>query len=879
MTKQIYASLFFLFSCGILSAATFTSNVASGFWNTPGSWTVTGADADSIPDSNDNVTIASGNSITLNAASICRNLTVDGGATLTYNNKALLCYGSFTRTGTTLGSGGIYFFGNPGTITITGTYNNGGNWSFQANSNMTIAAGSSIVKPNYFTLQNGSTLTNLGSVFLSSGSVTVATTGNFINGATGTIAVARPFTGTTANFDFTAVGNRVRYYGSMVTTILQTTYHHLDVINNGTITWTGGALDVNGSFRIFAGSTVDCANQNMTIGENWFNFASSNCLNMATVTFDGASAQIQRSSGTEKFKNLILSTSGTVTASKPINCTGNFSITSGTFDVTTSNNALAVKGNFTDNGTFMGRNGTVTLNGTSAQVIDGASTTSFYNLTTSNAAGVTVNTAKIISNILTVSAGSFGPSAAGSLTLLATGPTTSARIAPLGATGSLTGTTWIIQTYINGPATAYWQYLTPPTSGTTVADWDGDTRFYMSGVGGNEGTACCPTFYSVRTYNTATNTYSNVTSTGTALNPARGYMVWMGDNMTQLTAPLIFDTRGTPNFNTVNRAVASGGSGAGYNLVGNPYACPVTFANVVAASSASLSANFLILQENGSYATNPNGGTIAAAQGFMCVANTSGNITFTESCKSTTANPNVMREVAGNRIRIKVGNDVNGLGEETTVQLDPSGNESYDMWTDLPYLPSPYENATHIWTQNANGDQFILNNIGTGEDHLMIPVNVITSTPGMQTLTFKDLNTVTEYNCAWLEDLTTGQHISLNGVDTYSFDEPELGATRNFILHLERTNNCSFDLTTTGPSLDAQTNVFVSGGQVFAGFEFATEEPVTISMYDLNGKMIMGETSMLVSTESITLPNPDAHGIYLVRIMKGSEVVTKKFYY
>ena len=879
--KHVLLSLFASFGfAAAVSAATFSSNVVTGNWNVMGSWSIVGADADGIPDNDDDVTINSGHTITLMGTSYCRDITVSGGGTLNYNSKILQIRRNFTRTGSTVGIGGLYFFGNPATITITGTYNNAGNWNFITGCNATITSGAAIVKQNYFYISTGANVTNNASVFLSGGSVSLSGTGTFTNGATGTIAVAYPFLGSVSGYNFSAVGNKVRYSSVNTPNILRTTYYNLDLINTtGTKTWSGGTLDINGTLQIFAGCTLNCANQDITIAGNWINYASTNCTNMGRVTFDGTTQSIQRNSGTEQFNNLDITSLGTVTLTKPINVTGNLTINSGTLTVGTANNAIAVRGNFTDNGVFTAGTGTVTFNGTLAQTISGSSSTSFYNLTSSNGVAVSVTSAKQITNILTVSLGSFGTSGAGVFTLVASAPTTSARIAPLALGTSLFGTGWIIQTYINGPATAYWQYLGSSTQSSTIADWDNDSRFYMSGTGGNDGTACCPTFFSVRTYNTATNTYTNVTSQGTALTPARGYMVWMADNQNSLTAPLIFDTRGTPNQLNIDRAVTAGGSGAGYNLVSNPYACPVLYSSVVAASSATLSPNFVILQENGSYVTNPNSGTIAQGQGFMCIASVSGNLTFTESCKSTTANPNVIRQIGGNEIRIKAGNQVNGLGEETVVKLNPGGDESLNLAVDLPYLVSPYDNATHIYTENGLGEQFLLNNLGTEADHLLIPVSVVTSTPGAQTLTFKDLNSVTEYNCAWLEDLTTGARISLNATDTYIFNEDEMGATRNFILHFERTNDCATDLQSSTASLDAASNVFVNNGNIFAQFEFETEEVVTVSMYDLGGRMVMGETTMNVANETVALANPDAHGIYLVRIRKGNEIATKKIYY
>ena len=108
----------------------------------------------------------------------------------------------------------------------------------------------------------------------------------------------------------------------------------------------------------------------------------------------------------------------------------------------------------------------------------------------------------------------------------------------------------------------------------------------------------------------------------------------------------------------------------------------------------------------------------------MCVATTAGNISFTESCKTTSTLPNVIRETRSDMIRVRTGNAVNGLGEEITIQMDANGDQSYDSYLDLPYLPSPYDNATHLWSSNNNGDQFLLNNIGTTTDHLMIPMTL-----------------------------------------------------------------------------------------------------------------------------------------------------------
>lgn len=859
--------------------ATFTSS-ASGSWSAPGTWTIVGVDADGIPDNNDDVTIAGSFTVTLTVANnSVRNFTINSG-TLSLGGSALRFYGNVLKTGGTIsGVGSWLFYSANGTI--QGLFVNQGNWYFTLGAHISIVAGSTIQKNNGFTIYQNAEVINNGTVRLTGGSITFNhASARWVNAANSTLQVADDFVGSGV-LDFTAVPNTMVYHSSSVAQVRGLTYHHLRIQNSGTtVPFLTQNLTVNGDMTLTA-TTFNWNNRDINLAGNWINNANTTGTNMGTITFSGSGTQtITRATGnTEVFAAVNLSGSGTVLLQDSLRVNGLLNIGSGTLDVNTNNYSVRCLGDFMDNSVFNARQGTVFMVGSAAQTIDGFATTTFYNLTCSNAAGVSVNFTKQISNILTVSAGAFGPSGFGSIILTATGSTSCARIAPLGATGSLSGGSWSIQTYIDGPATAYWQYLTSPVQATTLNDWDSDTRFYMSGVGGNDGNACCPVFQSVRVYNQATNTYSNVTSINSTLTPGRGYMVWMADNLNSLTAPLIFDTRGVPNSGTVNRAVTAGGAGGGYNLVGNPLPCPVNYSAVQAASSASLSGNFVILQENGSYATNPNSGTIAGAQGFMCVAATAGNITFTEACKSTTATPNMLREIGGNEIRIKAGNTVNGLGEETVIQLNPAGSELYDFNMDLPYLPSPYDNATHIYTNNSVGEQFILNDINSSDDHLMVPVTVVTSTPGTQLLTFKNLNTVTEYNCAWLEDVATGERINLNQYDTYQFEESEMGATRNFILHLERTSDCSFELQSTVASLDASTNVYVSGSQIFAQFDFETEEVVTVSMFDLSGRMVMGETTMNVSKQTVALETPEAHGVYLVRIQKGNDVSTKKIYY
>lgn len=879
--KQVL--LIFAFACTLtLSGATFTS-VVGGPWTNTGTWSVVGFDANGIPDSDDDIIISTGHNVTALLGSYsARSMTINPGGTFTNSTYTLTLGGSLINNGSIpVGTGSFIFIGAG---TISGNPITCVTMNFQ--NNFTIAAGMTITSTGIVNVSANRTVNNNGTLNCRGTGTALRLFSNavFNNNAGATLRVS----GTVANagtLDATAATNTVSYNGNQNQSIATTGvvgYYDLSLAatSGNRVKSLAGALIVLNDFTIGSFCTFQMNSNSMNLGGDWINNANTNSSSMGTVSFTGSGTQtITRATGTtERFNSIDLNGTGIVLLVDSLNLLGSLNINGGTFDVSASNYNVHLDGDFVNSAGFNARQGTFFFDGTNPQIIDGFATTTFYNLTINNAAGVTANFTKQITNILNVVNGAFGPSMFGTVQLTVTNATTYARIAPLGAGGSLTGTTWEVQSYVNGPATAYWQYCSAPTTGTTLQDWDGDTRFYMSGVGGNDGNACCPIFRSVRTYNEPTNTYTNITTVTTALTPGRGFMIWMADNLNSLTAPLIYDTRGTPNQGNVNLAVTAGGIGGGYNLVGNPYACPINYSTVVT-TSGNLNANFLVLQENGTYLTSPNGGVIPPGQGFLCAATSSGNIQFTEAAKNISTTPSVIRMIPENQIKIKAGNDVNGLGEEVVIQLDPSGSETFDAYTDLPYIASPYETATHLWTSNSTDDRFILNHTSSVEDHLMIPFTVVSSTIGVQSLTFKDLNSVTAYNCAWLEDTENGQRINLNMNDTYSFEESELGVEHKFVLHFERTNDCEQDLQKVDPSLEAQTSVYVNSGNVYAQFGFADESMVTISMYDMNGRAVMGETNMSVSNQTVPLTAPDAHGIYIVRIVKDGEAVSKKFYY
>lgn len=130
---------------------------------------------------------------------------------------------------------------------------------------------------------------------------------------------------------------------------------------SGTLTMTlGGQLSTSGF--VLSGT----ATKTFTPGTGTIELTSTNTLPATVFT---------------TFNNLIIS-SGKTSLAANTTVSGNLTIGTGaTLDVTSSNYGITLAGNWTNNGTFTQRSGTVTFSGTDNSTISGSSATTFSNLT------------------------------------------------------------------------------------------------------------------------------------------------------------------------------------------------------------------------------------------------------------------------------------------------------------------------------------------------------------------------------------------------------------------------------------------------------------------------------------------------------------------
>ena len=169
----------------------------------------------------------------------------------------------------------------------------------------------------------------------------------------------------------------------------------ITLTNNGILTTS--SLSGSGAFTQGASSTLNYSGT--SIAATFTASASNN-----TVNYSKSGAQTIY--GPLTYFNLSISGTDTKSLAGAIVISGNLTIGSGTaLDVTGSNYAISVAGNWSNSGTFTARSGTVTFNGTGTQALNSGGS-SFYNITFSGAGTLQPTTNDItVTGALTFNAG------------------------------------------------------------------------------------------------------------------------------------------------------------------------------------------------------------------------------------------------------------------------------------------------------------------------------------------------------------------------------------------------------------------------------------------------------------------------------------------
>ncbi|HYV92702.1 MAG TPA: T9SS type A sorting domain-containing protein [Chitinophagales bacterium] len=740
-----------------------------------------------------------------------------------------------------------------------------------------IAAGTVI---NGGSLENTSgTITNTGTLDLTldfTNSATVNGSGNYFIGGNWSN------TGT-----FTPGAGTVTFNGTGTQSLTSTTFNNLIIHKtSGTASLTGNAV-INGDLTIDSG-TLDISTYasnrtstggSLTMGDGAFllvsganNFPSafSNVTldNNSTVEYNGTAAQ---SVAGIIYGNLIFSNGGVTpkTSGDSAAISGNITINSGATFIDTS--ALQIAGTITNSGTFTASNGSIELNGSSAQTIPAAtfSDNAIEDLIINNAAGVTLDDTLKLSGVLTPSNGSF---ATGNyLTLLSTASQT-ALISGNGS-GEVLGNVTMQRYLARGFG---YKYLSSPFEAATVNELSDDIDL----------TDSFSVFYRYDE-NQLVSGWLDYTDTTGLLIPMQGYAANFGADSSAKT----IDITGVVNNGTISSATLYNHDHdftMGFNLAGNPYPSPVDWDLTAGWTRTNIDDAIYYFnagdtdQYTGTYSSYVNGissdsvavNIIPAMQGFF-VHVTDGSfpvaadLTVNNSARSKDLSAAFHRPRSLPLLRLYAGFHGGTTADPFVFYLDDEATTVFNKNLDALKLMNTNPGVPNLYALSGDAQKLSIRALPYPDDSLtVLPLGLKTQRNGSITFNARDILLMPDDLHIYLLDNEKGIYRDLRQTPDYRlYLEAGKYENRFFVvfslkeLNSNSINNDVFD-------------VYLSGGKLIINSNIQTDENSTLVITSMLGSEI---SSQPFTGNGSYYINPFLNsGMYMVSLFATKGIHSKK---
>lgn len=696
---------------------------------------------------------------------------------------------------------------------------------------------------------------------------------NIMNAATATLtnAWAVSGVGTNVNIGDGSVLNQCHLTlptGTAVLTLNSSA--KLNVNNNSTLTIANTSFPAINSVNVFTASTVE-----------WSQTASATIWNAT-------------------YGNLFLNGGGNkLQPSNNVTVLGHFDLASGTnyVMVASATRVTRLSGLITCSGSITTNFSNLTIDGASSNnigTINFTGTNPLNNLTLNRLTKtMTLGSPLHVLGTVTPSAGTIA--SAGNLTIRSTSGS-KGRIGIV--TGAITGNV-VVQTFAAGGATD-WANLGPSgVSGLTVASWEGQIPMSCFSCPNDENSAG-GYFVSIQGWDetqpaSAPTAYIEM-SYSDPLAVGKGYWVYLGltqgtttDMTWDVTGPAV---QGNQSINLTNSGVSNGD---GYNLISNPYACPISWTALRNANGNVDNAIYVYNADLGittsfvnGVSSNPGSGAsniIPMGQAFYVKASAATNLTAQESNKLTSGSHNQLLKTAntgiGDVVRLKVVGG--GFSDETAIRFHQSATTSFDkewdaykLFTSPGYVgfPGLYSQRTTISTQSGNDDYSVNSLPYAQSQNAVIPVLVKVYASGQHTISASDLQNLPANACVTLFDkltntthnLKTGDYVcTIN--DTTSTARFELTVCADLTASIANNNNLVKD-----------ESIFINtdANGAYVKLDFDKNTKTKISVTNILGQKVMETKSLTAQKETVYIPLEAKNQLLFVTVETSTNRVTKK---
>lgn len=291
---------------------------------------------------------------------------------------------------------------------------------------------------------------------------------------------------------------------------------------------------------------------------------------------------------------------------------------------------------------------------------------------------------------------------------------------------------------------------------------------------------------------------------------------------------------------TINLDYTDGNRFAGWNLVGNPFAC-----NAYAYDTIGKSLAFFKMNTTGDGFVAVTTGAIAPMEGiFVKASEASQNFAFTkEAPVSNPGKGNLNIQVA----QANTGRDAQHISDNAIIRFDGGNNLEKFSFND---------NGDKLYFTLGNKDYSVFNAEARGE----MPVNFKAAENGTYTIEFSMDNV--EFSYLHLIDNKTGMDIDLLQTSSYTFEASRIDYASRFRLVFSAIGNENDSENNDFAFFDANGNLLILGN----------EGTATLQVIDITGRTVSNETFSGNYSKAI---NAKA-GVYMLRLIQGNDVRTQK---
>jgi len=367
------------------------------------------------------------------------------------------------------------------------------------------------------------------------------------------------------------------------------------------------------------------------------------------------------------------------------------------------------------------------------------------------------------------------------------------------------------------------------------------------------------------------------------LNVGEGYFDWnytVDPNGLWPASPDSAVFKGALNYQDVNLVLSNtdASPSSGWNLLGNPFPVALEWnghtdwnLNNVAATmyifDNSGGGNYLTWNYNLGNGTNPNGGFIAATQGFWVrTADTTGTAASLTIPASQRFHNNATFLKSGNEMladQLMITATGNGQMDKTIVGFYELASETYDPQFDGLYL-KPNVESISLYSA-LKGYRYALNEMSSIQNCSSVPLSFEVISSGIHKLVFSGIESFSQDQQIYLEDKKDHVIIDLQEQTEYEFFGDPDDLKSRFVIH--------FTEPTIADNPMDYIRIFSYEKVVYV--EIPYEVDGSIQIFDITGRKVrednanMGENQISIKQSS---------GNYIVKVVANDGVVSEKVF-